>query len=273
MFTYIKKGFRATLQQPFPLLVLFLYRFGWGIALYKLSQSVILPLLHRYPEKTGFDEQTRLFLAEGQFILLKTNISHSYFWLLAVLLAVRMIVTPLLNAGLFFSLSNTHYNAGYRFVRGIKELGASYALLYAAQIALTVLPLWRVLPRIKSAFLTAGTYQDLAQTTLPYISFMLLYGFLLHLLFLYLQFGKVKSDSMGRSLKTSLLSLPLALGIAVFLLLAAALCSLAVLGSSILWAGFWTLVIYQAYRFVQTLFSVWGIASQHELYAVKSYGK
>jgi hypothetical protein len=270
LFTYIKRGFRSTMRQPFPVLVLFLYRFGWGIALYKLSQSVILPLLHRYPAQPGFEAQTRLFLAEGQFILLKTGISHSYFWLLGILLAVRMLLTPLLNAGLLFSLSNTHYNAGYRFVRGMAELGKSYTLLYAVQMVLTLLPLWWILPKVQSALVSAVTYPDLAKAVLPHIAIVLVYGFLLHLLFLYIQFGKAHAVPVTRSLGTALRSLPLMLGVAALLLLAATLCSLAVLGSTIAWAGFWMLVLYQAYRFIQTLFSVWSIASQHELYTAKA---
>lgn len=270
MFSFIKKGFRAALSQPFPVLVLFLYRFGWGIALYKICQSVILPLLHRYPDQPGLEAQTNLFLAEGQFVLLKTDISHSYFWLLGILLAVRMLLTPLLNAGLFYSLSNPHYNAGYRFVRGMAELGKSYMLLYAVRVVLTLAPLWWIAPKAKSLFLTADTYQDISQDLLPHVGLLLVYGFLLHLLFLYLQFGRVQSAPLLRTLGTALRALPLMLAIAALLLLAAALCSLAVLGATIAWAGFWTLVIYQGYRFIQTLFSVWSIAAQHELYTAKS---
>lgn len=273
MFTYIKKGFRAALQQPFPVLVLFLYRFGWGMALYKIAQSVIVPLLRRYPDQPGLETQAQLFLAEGQFVLFKTDISHSYFWLLGILLVVRMVLTPMLDAGLLFSLANTHLNSGYRFVRGIAELGRSYALLYVIRLALTLLPLWWILPKLKEQFLTASTYQDMLQNLLPHIGFILVYGFVLHLLFLYLQFGCIRSVPLIRSLGTVLRALPLMLGIAAVLLLIASLCSLAVLGSTIAWAGFWTLVIYQAYRFVQTLFSVWSIASQHELYVAKTGGR
>ncbi len=266
MFTYIKSGFRSTLNQPFSVLVLFLYRFGWGVALYKLAQSYILPILHRYPNVEGLESQSHLFLAEAQFVLMKTDVSHSVLWLLAGLLAARMLLTPLLNAGLLFSLSNPHYNAGYRFVRGIKELWKSYALLYAGQTLLTLLPLWWILPRMKTAFLSARTYPEMASTLLPLLALLLGYSFVVRLLFLYLQLGRAASRSVGRSLGIALQSLPMMLGVAVLLLLAASLCSLAVLGSTIAWAGFWMLVLYQAYRFIQTLFSVWGIASQQEIY-------
>lgn len=270
MFTYIKDGFRACLRQPFAVLVLFLYRFCWGVALYKLSQSVILPLLHRYPDQSGFEAQTRIFLAEGQFVLFKTDISHSYLWLLAGLLAFRMVLTPALNAGLFFSLSHTHLNAGYRFVRGVAELGRSFTVYYAAQVILTLAPLWWVLPKLRSSILQALSYTDLAKEVLPYAAVMLAYGFLLHLLFLFIQFGRIRSESLASSLGTAIRSLPLILGIAAMLLLVSALVSLAVLGGTMFWAGFWALAAYQGYRFIQTMFSVWGIAAQHRLYMTKT---
>lgn len=270
MFKYIKTGLRSTLNQPFSILVLFLYRFGWGMVLYKLAQSLILPMLHRYPNVEGLESQNQLFLAEAQFVLLKTDISHSVLWLLAALLAIRMVLTPLLNAGLLFSLSNPHYNAGYRFVRGIKELWKSYALLYAGQTLLTLLPLWWVLPRMKTGFLSARTYPEMASELLPLLALLLGYSFVVRLCFLYLQLGRATSHSAGRALRIAVKSLPMMLGVAVLLLLAASLCSLAVLGSTIVWAGFWMLVLYQAYRFIQTLFSVWGIASQQEIYTARA---
>lgn len=270
MFIYIKRGLRAALHQPFPVLVLFLYRFGWGIALYKLCQSVIVPLLHRYPDQPGMEGQARLFLAEGQFVLLKTDISHSWFWLLGILLAVRMLVSPLLSAGLFFSLAHTQYNAGYRFVRGMAELGKSYGILYAIRAVLSLAPLWWLLPRWKGLFLGAGNYQELARSLLPQLGLLAAYSYLIYLLFLYLQFGLVRSVPLLRTLGVMLRSLPLMLAVAALILLGASLCSLAVLTATMAWAGFWMLVVYQAFRFVQTLFSVWGIAAQHEIYETRS---
>ncbi|MDF2934708.1 MAG: hypothetical protein K0Q90_81 [Paenibacillaceae bacterium] len=270
MFKYIKSGLRSTLNQPFSVLVLFLYRFGWGVALYKLVQSYILPILHRYPNVEGLETQTNLFLAEAQFVLFKTDISHSVLWLLAALLAIRMVLTPLLNAGVLFSLSNPHYNAGYRFVRGIKELWKSYTLLYTGQTLLTLLPMWWMLPRLKTAFLSARTYPEMASELLPLLALLLGYSFVVRLVFLYLQLGRATSHTAARSLGIAFKSLPVMLGVAALLLLAASLCSLAVLGSTIVWAGFWMLVLYQAYRFIQTLFTVWGIASQQEIYTARA---
>jgi len=272
MITFLKEGWKAAARQPFLVLTLFLYRFAWGFGLYKLAQSIILPLMYRHPGSLeGVPaSQLQLFLAEGQFILLKTDISHSYLWLLLGLLLVRMVLTPLLNAGLYFSLANTRLNAGYRFVRGIRELGRSYYLLFAAQMALTLAPLYWVLPKAIRSISAARTYEALLWNALPYLGGMLVYGYLLHLLFMFLQFGRAWSAPLNRTLGTLLRHSPAILGMALLLLGGILLVSALVTGASLYWASFWTLVLYQAYRFLETLFGVWTIAAQHQLFKAKT---
>jgi len=272
MLSYMKEGWRATARQPFLVLTLFLYRFVWGFVLYKLAQSVILPLLYRHPGSLeGVPEsQLQLFLAEGQFQLFKTDISHSYLWLLIVLLLVRMVLTPLLNAGVYFSMANTRLNAGYRFVRGIRELSGSFLPLYAVQMVLTLAPLYFLYPMAAHALSTARTYEALLWGVLPYLLGMLVYGYLLHLVFMYLQFGKAWSAPLSRALGTILRSLSPVLGMSLLLLAVILVLSVLVMGAALYWAGFWSLLLYQAFRFVQTLFSLWTIASQHQLFKART---
>lgn len=270
MISYLKEGWRAAVRQPFLLLTLFLYRFAWGLALYKMIQSVMLPLLHRYPGSGAPETQIRLFLAEGQFRLFKTDISHPYLWLLLWLLVLKLVLTPLLNAGILYSLSNVQYNAGYRFFRGIKELWRPYALYYFLQLALTFTPLYWVLPKAGGILATAVSYRSIASGLAPYLAGMLAYGFLIHLLFLYIQFGRVWGNPAVRTLNAAGRNLPAILGIALLVLVLTTLLTAAAVSASLLWAGFWALVLYQGYRFVHTLFNLWGIAAQHQLYKAKT---
>lgn len=270
MSSYLKQGMLAAIRQPFLLVTLFLYRFAWGFFLYKICQSVVLPLLYRFPGNDVSETQVRLFLAEGQFVLMKTDISRSYLWLLLGIVIAKMVLTPILNAGILFSFANTQFNSGYRFFRGIVELSGTYALYYAAQMVLTLAPLWWIWPKVQAVFLKGGPYETIIRGALPYAGLMLGYGFLLHLLFLYLQFGKAWANPILRTLGTASRSLPAILGIAVVITAITVLLSLAVLGAVLLWAGFWALALYQAYRLVQTLLSLWGIASQHQLYKTKT---
>lgn len=270
MIRYVKEGWDDARKQPFLLLALFVYRFAWGIALYRIVQGIAVPLLHRYPGKGVSADQVQLFLAEGQFRLMKTDLSHSTLWLLIWLLLAKMALTPLLNAGVYFSIANAQYNAGYRFFRGIAELGKSFSLYYLVRMALTLAPLYWLAPKAGTAYRHAASYEALARELLPYAAAMLLYGYLLHLFFMYVQFGRAWSIPLARTLGIAARSaLPL-IGIAASLLLLGCMLSATVTVASLVWAGFWALLLYQAFRIVETMLSLWSITSQHRLYQTKA---
>ncbi|MDB5052864.1 MAG: hypothetical protein JWM44_914 [Bacilli bacterium] len=269
MFKHIKEGWKTALKQPFVLLILFAYRLVWGFVLYSMVQSTVVPLLHRYPGIQVSGGQTQLFLAEGQFQLMKTDFIHSYLWLLLLLLLAKMVVTPLLNAGIYYSLRQTHLNSGYRFFKGIRELGVTFFFYYLIQMILTLAPLYNLLPKWGHLLLSSD-YKSASIVLLPYISIYLLYGYILHLSFMYLQFGKTWTRSWIGSLHLTVRRLFPIVGISLALIFGSFL--LAALSASVvwIWASFWTLILYQAYRFIQTLFDLWGISAQHQLYTTET---
>lgn len=265
----MKDGFRAAARQPFLLIILFVYRFIWGFALYRICQSIILPLLHRFPGQDVSPTQLHLFIAEGQFELLKTDLSHPTLWLLLSLLVVRAVLTPFLNAGTIYSLTHTEYHAGYRFVRGIRVMWRSYLLYYVVQTLLTLLPIYWIWPRASSLFLTSGSYEAILKGLAPYLIGMLLYGFLLQLLFLHIQLGRAQDMPLSRTFLLVIRSLPLILGIAAGVLVLSTFCSILALGATLCVAGFWMLVLYQGYRLIGAWFTLWGLAAQTRLQHAK----
>lgn len=269
MYSYIKGGWRAAWKQPFLVLILFAYRLGWGIVLYRIIQSIVVPLLHRFPDIQAAGGQTELFLAESQFQLLKTDFIDSYLWLFLGLLLTRMAITPMLNAGIYYSLSQTHLNSGYRFFKGVRELGGIFLLYYLAQMTVTLAPLYFLLPKWKDILL-GGEYTSTLLVLIPLISGYLFYGYILHLVFMYLQFGKAWSRPWRESLRIALRSIPSIVGISILFLLGSAL--IATIATSVLWiwASLWTLILYQAYRLIHTFVHLWVITSQQQLYSTKT---
>lgn len=269
MYSYIKGGWRAAWKQPFLVLILFAYRLGWGIVLYRIVQSIVVPLLHRFPDIQAAGGQTELFLAESQFQLLKTDFIDSYLWLFLGLLLTRMAITPMLNAGIYYSLSQTHLNSGYRFFKGVRELGGIFLLYYLAQMTVTLAPLYFLLPKWKDILL-GGEYTSTLLVLIPLISGYLFYGYILHLVFMYLQFGKAWSRPWRESLRIALRSIPSIVGISILFLLGSAL--IATIATSVLWiwASLWTLILYQAYRLIHTFVHLWVITSQQQLYSTKT---
>ncbi|GIP36547.1 hypothetical protein [Paenibacillus sp. J2TS4] len=269
MLQFIRLGWKSALRQPFVIMVLFLYRFAWGFALYELVKSVVVPLLYRYPGNAS-PERVKLFLAEIQFQLMKTDLIVPYVWLLLGLFAARMLLTPFLNAALYYSVEYTRLNNGYRFFKGMKELYKSFFLYYLLQMIITLGPIYFLIPIVKKMLSQAVSYEALLVHLLPWAAGLLIYGYLIRLAVMYLQFGRTANRPLFQSLACLLKGFLPILGIAAALLLLSFLISVAVLSVVFIWAGFWAILLYQLYRFVETFVSVWGITAQHEWYSSKT---
>jgi len=266
MLKRLKDGFGAAWREPFLLFALFLYRFAWGFFLYRMIADTIIPLLHRYPAENAPAGDIRMFLIEAQIRVSRTDIVGEYLWGLLAVLAIRMLATPLLHAGIFYSLTHKHTGAGYRFFKGMKAKGGPFFLLYAARLLFTLLPAYLLLPKLIPLASDLSLLSQNKWTLLAYGVGFLIYSYLLYLLLLHLQFGKSYGQGLASTLIGTLGTLFPMMGVASLLIGLSALMSGAVLAAVMINAGFWTFILYQAYQFVRCFFSLWGITTQQVLF-------
>jgi hypothetical protein len=273
MTRFFRYGFTLTLHQPFSVILLFLYQAGWGIILYKLIQSFLLPLMHRYPgtEQSGADVQ--LFLAEAQFQLFKTDLIHPYLWWLSALLVIRILLTPLLSAGVYYSLAHQELNAGYRFVNGIRQLALPFFITYVVQLTLTLFPLIWLLPKLQAVWSSHSSYMSALSAMLPWLMAYLLYNYILRLCFMYVQFTLVSRTPLMSFFAVFLhSSWPIVVTAGILLILSGLLLGTAITVSYI-WTGFAALLIYQLYPFCKMFLHVWTIAAQFQLWTSSTSSK
>ncbi|WP_040950582.1 hypothetical protein [Gorillibacterium massiliense] len=273
MLTSLKDGWKAAWSQGFLLVFLFVYRLAWAIALYRCIQSIVVPLLQRFPTEKGSQEQARLFLAEAEFRLTKTDISHSYLLLFLILLLIRAALTPLLNAGIFYSLRHTKLNTGYRFFKGMKSLALPFYLFYLAQLILLLPAVFYVWPDVKAALASYNPDSFINSGLLLKLGGLLAYSYVLRLLFLHLQLGKTAEAPLLGTFARSLLRLPFILAIALIILLLSTLMGGAVMAITLWKASLWTLILYQAYNFVRTYMSLWGLTAQQKIFETGTLNK
>lgn len=267
MLRYLKAGFKTTSSQTFVLLVLWLYHFAWGFALLAAVKSVVVPLMHRFPGGDLPPAASQLFLAESQFRLMKTDISHSFLWLLFAFVIARMLLTPLLNAGVYYSLHNAHLNAGYRFLQGIRQLGKPFFGFYALQMLLTFAPLYWLYPVAADAFRHYGDYRSLGLALLPWAAGYVVYCFVIRLCFVYIQLGRTAEEKLGKSLWLFLRRLPVVAAVALALVVLSGTVTAAALAASLFWAGISALVLQQLFHIVSMVFRLWAIAAQYHVHA------
>lgn len=270
MLRYVKDGFKTTTSQSFLILVLWIYHFAWGLALLVFVKSIVLPLMYRFPGGHMSHSASQLFLAEGQFRLMKTDISEPYLWTLFGLAAIRMLVTPLLNAGVYYSLHHSHLNSGYRFLQGIRQLGGAFFGYYAAQMVATLAPLYWLYPVAAKLFKEHYDYTSLGLALLPWAAGYAAYVYLIRLVFVYVQLGRTAEAGVWSSLWLFVRKLPVIAAAALTLLALSGAVTAAALSASLFWAGVSALVLQQLFHIVSMLFKLWTIAVQYHVYAANA---
>ena len=135
MLNRLKAGWKTAQRHPWIITMLFLYQFVWGFFLYRFVQSVVLPLLYRYPGEVS-PGAAQVFLVEGQFRLLKTDVTHFPLGVLLAIIIIRMILTPLFNAGIYYSIHHDEDKQIRPFITGVRTLGLSVRryLLYSIDL-------------------------------------------------------------------------------------------------------------------------------------------
>lgn len=270
MWYWMKKGWAIAWEQPFAVFALFLYNLAWGVLTYKLVQSIVVPLLHRYPGKELSHEAAQLFWVEGQFQLMKTDLLVPYVWWAGALVGLRMLLSPILNAGIYYSLSRLELNAGYRFVEGIRKLALPFLGLYAMQTILSLAPLYWLVPHVLHQFGEQSSYADLGKALLPAASCFIAYVFLLQLFFLYLQVGKADGRSTLYTVLFVLRQAPMIILTALCVWAVTFIVSAAVMASAFIWAGLAALILFQAYRLLHMFLKMWAISTQYALWSEKA---
>jgi hypothetical protein len=266
---HLKQGWQLAVKHFYLVILLFLYQLLWGFFLYRFIDSVVTPLLRRYPSDYPSEAAAHLFLTEAQFQLFKTDLITPYVWTLGGLMVLRMLLTPLFNAGLFYSMNHTRLDGGTRFLEGIRKNWKPVVLLYWMESVLSLAPAWWLLPRGLDALLQSSSIPDLLGTVLPGAGLWLLWGTLLHLLFLAMQFGATSGEGVFRSLWKALRNFLSYAAISLIMWGIGAAAGLVVTGLSMLWAGLFALILHQGYYLIKTLMKVWTIAAQYDCLQTK----
>jgi len=266
---HMVSSWRLTIQHMYIIIALFLYELLWGFFIYRTIESIVVPLLRRFPDTLGIDNAVPLFLAEAQFRIMKTDLITPYLWLFGGLLAARMLLTPFINAGLIYSFTHATKDEGTRFLQGIRAAWKPIALLYVIETALTLTPAIWLLPRGFNALLTSESMNELLQLALPWAGGWFAWAVLLHLLFLAMQFGAVSEIGITRSLAKAIRQIIPYLAISVLMWLLGLIASVTVTSASMLLAGLAALIINQGYYLVRTMIKVWTLAAQYDVLHTK----
>ncbi|BBI31060.1 hypothetical protein [Cohnella abietis] len=262
----LKKGWDMAVRHKYVLVLLFLYRLLWGFFLYRFVDSVVTPILARYPDAHPNSDAAHLFLIEAQFRLLKTDLANEVLWMLGGLLLIRMVLTPLFNAGVYYSFHHAVEGEGTRVWLGIRSVWKPVTLLYWLENGLILLPAVWLLPLAKDRFFSESSLTAWLQGLLPYAAAWMALGLSLHLLFQFMQFGAASREGIFKGLGIALRRAFPLVCITLILLGIGLAVSATAWAVSLLWSGFLAVVLHQAFHFARSLLTLWISASQYQVW-------
>lgn len=271
MKVYISEGFKHVREHYFVVLFLFIYQLVWGMFLYKIVSSAVVPLLMRYPDPPPHELSKVLFWMEGQLSLSSSPLVQQYAWLLVLMFLIRMLMTPLIRAGLLHSLHEQENTAkGLAFFQGIKQHWKKTSLLYIIEVILLLIPAYWIVPVIFPILITAIYNLPVLTKIIPYLLLWIIYGYAIKQLLLYWQIGLIgKRRGSGSIWICIRYAIPVTL---ISLLLG--FITLAIFGSfttvSLIWTGLLALILQQTYHLIRSIMNVWKISSHFSLWHSKN---
>jgi hypothetical protein len=264
MMQYVQEGWKTTKKHTPLVLFLFIYQLVWGLFLYRFIKSIVVPLLHRFPGNELSGSAVQLFLAEGQFQVMKTDLVYSYAWILLLFLIARMMLTPLINAGIYYSIQYPEEQG--RFIKGIRRKGKPFLILYWLQTAIILSPLVWLIPKAKQIAAHHYDYESILIALWPYAAGFATFGSLVYLCFMYVQFGVTAGFTCLGSTMVAVRYIIKIVAVSLILFMAAVFVAMLTVTMSMVWAGLAALIIHQLYHLIRTVFKVWEICAQHRLW-------
>ncbi|SFS98312.1 hypothetical protein [Paenibacillus sp. 453mf] len=270
MKSYLSEGFKLVKRHFLIVIFLFLYQLLWGALLYKMVSSAVIPLLMRYPNPPPHELSQILFWLEGQISLSTSSTVHDYVWLLVLMFILRMLITPLIRAGLFHSLHEDESTRGFSFFRGTLKHWKKTSLLYLIEIVLLLLPAYWIIPKVLPLLLNAVYNQNILLQAAPYVILWIIYAYIIKQLLLYVQFGLTGNRSGFSAVWVCIRHALPVTGVALTLSALAFILFSAFTAVSLIWTGLLALILQQSYHLIRSLINVWKISSQFSIWQSKS---
>jgi hypothetical protein len=166
----------------------------------------------------------------------------------------------------YYSFHHSEEGEGTRVLTGMKQAWKSVTALYWLENVLTALPALWLLPLARDRFYPEGSVTDWLQGMAPYAALWLAWGFLLHLLSQFMQFGAVSREGILNSCWQALRKGWPLIGVTLAMIgigIAVAAVASAV---ALLWSGFLAVALHQAFYFVRSLVTMWTSAAQYHVW-------
>lgn len=272
--TYIRQGWGLVKSQFPSVIILFLYQLLWGLFLYRLVDTAVTALLQRYPDPPPTGLSRILFLLEGEINLGSSPQIRLYLGLLIGMAIIRLLLTPLFQAGILYGLVPAESRAGgLPLFQGMKKWWKPVSLFYFIELVLILFPALWIVPGLTSLWpkiLSANSSVTPWLIALAYILGWLTYGWVVRQCLLFAQFGYLFKSGIWNSLILCFKHILEGIGISLLLCAFGLILFLLFGTASWFWTGMLALILQQTYPLFRSTFKIWRVTSQYQLWQAKT---
>jgi len=260
----LRQGWNMTRRHFNVILLYFFYQALWGFVLYRIIDHIVSPLLLRYPKITNHAEALQLFWIENQFNLIKTDLIIPYVWGLAGILLLRMIITPIMQSGIYYSLYEMSQGSKHTaFRKGISLCWKPMMLVYWLKSFAIVAPLIYLLRPLFSFKANSSAMMSILDQSgwlwLIYMLWAAVISIAAYMITLGIGAKLSPLQALLRAIKHTVNVIVIGAILAICFLFI----SLSIHSLSILWVSFFSFLLYQLLPLVRVIFKLWTISSQY----------
>ncbi len=268
---YVQKGWPVTYEQRFILCLLFIYHIGWNVMVYALVNRSISLFMYRFPSADQSDTAVQLFLADLILQLSQPAFlsQHAIYFLL--LIGIRVLLAPVLHAGIYNSIASSKAQPGYRFASGVRRFSCSFAKIQLIALLVMLCPIFVIIPLVTEHIPRINIDDFPFLKLFLWVSGLLLYTCMVKISVMYIQFARVSETTVRQGLCLSLRMARSIGSIAITLFIIKFICVGIYFSIAYLNTGLFAHVIYLICLCVHIYFSVWTIASHYQLWIAKRH--
>jgi hypothetical protein len=120
---------------------LLLWQLLWSTVLVVIAKPVVDSILYRWPNEDLSGMTSYLYSFEFQFLLMNGGLTQAVMGTLLSLLAIRYLFSPLIEAGLYYSLYRAGGGSISPFLSGIRRYAKAFYAMHAIQWLFIFIPL------------------------------------------------------------------------------------------------------------------------------------
>ncbi|MDP5274676.1 hypothetical protein [Chengkuizengella axinellae] len=265
-FKTIKEGWDTTNQLMGYILLFSMYQLIWGIFLYRWIQSIVHSISQRIPISEIKDAQ-QLFMIESGYLISNVDFIINHLTPLIILLSLRWVLSPLLNAGLFYTIHYKHQESSRSlFFQGIVKQGASFLFISFVHLVLLAVPLYWFISFIKNKLATLTSLESIFFNFVPLVLVFVVYAWFIHIVVIYMQWRKTTHNALLPPIFFIFKHFLFLIGFSLIMLLLLGLSKILFSSVSIFWAGLFAIIMHQVQYYFSTYFKILEVNIQYHFW-------